>query len=118
MFKKSTKTLVLVVLVLILSGFSYAMAAANTVTVSKAGDGAGVVSGYAVSSVHYILDTTDPSKIASVTFILDAVATDIKVQLVSTSGAWYPCTYGATVTCTTTGALVTAANTLRVVAGN
>jgi hypothetical protein len=118
MFKKSTKTLVLVVLVLILSGFTYAMAAANTVDATKAGDGAGVVSGYAVSDVHYVLDTTNPSNIASVTFVLDAVATNIKIQLVSSTGAWYPCTYGTPVSCTTAGATVTAANTLRVVAGN
>jgi hypothetical protein len=116
-FKKSAKMLVLVVLVIALSGFTYAFAAANIVPPSFAGDGSGTISGYTVSLIHYNLNNTTPTTIDSVTFTLSAAATIARIQLNTT---WYPCviTGGTSVSCTTTGALVSSATSLQVVAAN
>ena len=99
----------------------YAFTASNTVPDTKAGDGAGTITGYVASSVHYGVNATDPSKIDSVTFTVDsapATGATLKAQLVA-SGTWYTCTNSTTtVTCNTTvgtQATVTPANNLRVV---
>ena len=62
------RTLILVALALILAATSYGFAAANTVPGSNAGDGSGAVSGYTISNIHYILNTTNPANIDTVTF--------------------------------------------------
>ena len=97
------------------------LTASNLVGGSKAGDGSGVISGYDVSSIHYGLNGTDPSKIDSVTFTLDiapAAGSTIKIQLSST-GSWFSCTNVlSSVTCATTALpqpTVAAATSLRVV---
>ncbi|MEY2460348.1 MAG: hypothetical protein QOG30_2178 [Acidimicrobiaceae bacterium] len=81
----------------------FAFTASNTVPDTKAGDGTGTVSGYVVSSVHYGLNATDPSKADSVTFNLDStpkVGSTIKTKV---GGVWYGCTNtAAAVTCDTT----------------
>ena len=99
----------------------FAFTASNTVPATKAGDGAGAITGYVVSSVDYALNGTDPTNIDSVVFNLDstpAATSTIKVQLV-TGGAWYACSnVAAVVTCDTTvgtQATALAANSLRVV---
>ncbi|MEJ5313743.1 MULTISPECIES: hypothetical protein [Anaerolinea] len=106
-----------VVFALILAALTFAYAAANTVPVTYAGDGSSTTSGYTVSNVHYVLDTTNPANIAQVTFTLDAPATDVRIQLV-TGGSWFTCSVsgGTNVTCNVSGVTVLAANTLRVVA--
>lgn len=80
-----------------------AFTASNTVPESKAGDGAGTVTGYVVSSVHYALNGTNPSNVDSVTYSLDSTpvaGSTIKTKL---GGSWYTCTNVATaVTCATT----------------
>lgn len=105
---------------LILAAVTFAYAAANTVPGSGAGDGSGAISGYTVSNVHYVLDTTNPSVISQVTFTLAGATTptSVKIQLVSTGGSWYSCTESAgTWTCNVGGAVtVLAADSLRVVA--
>ena len=118
--KKSVKIFVLVVLVLAMSGFTYAFAASNTVPATKAGDGAGAITGYVVSNIAYHLDGSDPSEIASVTFTLDAAAGSASIRLVSSSTSWYSCTIagGTAVTCLTAGATVLDADSLQVVATN
>jgi len=105
--------------VMAIGGFAFTNS--NTVPDTKAGDGAGTITGYVASSVHYGLNSTDPSKIDSVTFTVDSApvtGSTIKAQLV-TSGTWYVCTNSTTtVTCNTTvgtQATVTPANNLRVV---
>ena len=81
----------------------FAFTASNTVPASKAGDGTGAVTGYVVSSVHYGLNGTDPSKADSVTFNLNstpAAGSTIKTKV---GGVWYDCTNtAAAVTCDTT----------------
>jgi hypothetical protein len=98
----------------------FAFTASNTVPDSKAGDGTGTVTGYVVSSVHYGLNSTDPTKADSVTFTLDSTpvaGSTLKAQL-APAGSWYTCTFVATaVTCNVTSpqATVVAATNLRVV---
>jgi hypothetical protein len=97
---------------------TYAFTAANTVEASKAGDGAGSVSGYNVTNVHYTLNASDPGAVDSVSFNLDSApvaGSTIKARL-SPTGTWFDCTNaGVAVSCTTTGATVLGATELRVV---
>ena len=99
---------------------TYALTAANTVPTSYAGDGAGTVSGFVLSSVHYNLNATDPGNIDSVTFTLDVAppaGSTLTAQL-APAGTWYTCTnVGTAVTCDTTApaATVLGATQLRVV---
>jgi hypothetical protein len=80
----------------------FAFTASNTVADSKAGDGTGDVTGYDVSSVHYGLNTTDPSKADSVEFTLDSTPVDGSTIAVKLDGAWYDCTNtAAAVSCDT-----------------
>ncbi len=114
-----TTALALLLFGLALSGL--ARTASNTVPDTKAGDGQAVVSGYVVSTVHYVGNATDPTLLDSVTFDLDTApppGATIRARL-ATSGPFYACTNsGVAVTCdTTVGIQATAAGTdlLRVV---
>ncbi len=112
------KMLFIVLVVIAISMATYAFAAANTVPNTKAGDGSGTVSGYTITSVAYELNTTDPSTLDSVSFDTGAAATNVQVQLVSSTGSWYACelTTGTTWSCDTTGLTVSSIDQLRVVA--
>jgi hypothetical protein len=97
----------------------FAFTASNTVPATKAGDGSGAVTGYVVSSVHYGLNATDPSKADSVSFTLDSAPKAGSTIKVKVDGAWYSCT-GATTTsisCNTSAgpATVVGIDTLQVV---
>lgn len=100
---------------------SYASAAANTVPDTKAGDGAGTISGYTVTNVAYTLDGADPQNIDQVDFDLDSTpdaGSTMKIRLVSAGSDWYTCTNVTTaITCVTTApqATVATADELRVV---
>ena len=99
----------------------YASTASNTVPNSKAGEGEGTITGYDVSSVHYELNGSDPSKIDSVTFTLDSVppaGSTVKVKLQASAATWYSCSAdAASVVCATNSpqATVVAADQLTVV---
>lgn len=101
---------------------TWVLTAGNVVPVSRAGDGSATISGYTASNVHYKLNATDPGSIDSLTFTLDATpvaGSTVRIQLQSTGGAWYACTWiGADATCDTTvgtQATVAASDRLRVV---
>ena len=98
----------------------YAFTASNTVPNASLGQGANVISGYAITGISYNQNASNPSNIDSVAFtITPAAASSVKVQLVS-AGSWYSCTNTAgSVSCTTTSPQATAgaANSLNVVAG-
>ena len=117
--KRSFRIFIIFIVVLAFATVAYASAAANTVNPSKAGDGSGAVSGYTVSAVHYNLNTTNPANIDSVTFNLDtapAAGSTLKIKLVNAGTTWYTCTNVTTaVTCVTTGAPVSTADSLEVV---
>ena len=71
MYALSRRSPLLLILGLLILAFvlSSALAASNTfATQSSAGDGAGVVAGYAISGITYRLDSADASKIDRVTF--------------------------------------------------
>lgn len=117
--RRNLKWATVLVLVVIISSSVYALSAANTVPSSQAGEGSEVITGYTVNDVHYILNGSDSSLIDSVTFTLTpspGAGSQIKIKLVTPSGSWYACSPGAIVTCNTTGATVSAANNLTVVA--
>lgn len=81
----------------------FAFTASNTVPDTKAGDGTGTVTGYVVSSVHYGLKASDPTKADSVTFNLDSTPVAGSTIKTKVGGVWYACTNtAAAVTCDTT----------------
>jgi hypothetical protein len=106
------------ILAVSISGF----AAANTVPASKAGDGAGAITGYTIANVKYNLNATDPRNIDSVTFTGGPASGThtLKIKLVAAGSTWYSCTIAATNSCNTTSpqATVAAADELRVVAAD
>lgn len=103
----------------VIAGGAYAFTAANTVPNSTAGAGAGTVSGYVVTGLHYALNATTPTNIDSLTFTVSPVIPSTSTGKViiqaalSTGGPTnYTCTTdttGATVTCATTTPQLTAA---------
>jgi archaellin len=98
----------------------YAFTASNTVPNASLGQGANVISGYAISGIGYNQNATNPGNIDSVAFtITPAAAGTVTVQLAS-GGVWYSCTNTAgSVSCATTSPQATAslATSLNVVAG-
>jgi hypothetical protein len=119
MHKRGLKILLAVVASLVIAGGAYAFTASNTVPATTAGAGAGVVSGYTISGLHYTLNATTPGNIDSLTFTVSPVIPStgtgkVLVQaLLSTGGPnAYTCTTdtaGANVTCPTTSPQLTAA---------
>jgi hypothetical protein len=120
MFKfRSSKMFIAVLMVLVFVTTAFAFAATNTVVDTYAGEGAGTVSGYDVTSVKYNLNATTASNIDSVTFTLDNPATTVSIRLDKTTpGApFYSCSVsGVNVTCLTAGATVASSDELRVIA--
>jgi hypothetical protein len=114
-----TRILVAVLAVALIGGGVYAFTASNTVPATTAGSGAGVVSGYTVTNIHYALNATTPVNVDSLTFtITPAVPSTSSGKVViqaalSTGGPTsYTCTTdttGALVTCITTTPQLTAA---------
>lgn len=81
----------------------FAFTASNTVPDTKAGDGTGTVTGYVVSSVHYGLNSADPTLADSITFNLDSTPKAGSTIKTKVGGVWYSCTHtAAAVTCDTT----------------
>lgn len=115
---RNFKVLLLVLVVIVIASSAYAFAAANTVPDTKAGDGAGTISGYTVSAVAYTLNASDPTALDSVEFTLDAAATNVQIKLVAAGSTWYDCAVvtGNNWTCDTTGASVGSMDELTVVA--
>jgi hypothetical protein len=115
---RNFKVIAIVLVVVVLAASAYAFADANTVPATKAGSGAGAISGYRVSSVAYTLNSSNPSQLDAVTFTLDAAAATVKIKLVAAGSTWYDCEVvtGNNWTCDTTGASVEAMDELTVVA--
>jgi hypothetical protein len=113
-FRKTTGLLAAVAAVAAAFGAN-AFTATNTVGTSKAGAGAGAISGYAVTEIAY---TNAAGKITGVTFKLDGAASNVKVTLVD-NGTEYDCGASAPtthlVTCTV-DVPATTADSLTVVA--
>jgi hypothetical protein len=116
---RSIKLATVLLIVLVLSMAIYAFAAANVVPASSAGDGSGAISGYTISTIHYVLNAANPGNIDSVTFTLSTAPAAGGSIKISVDGAnWYSCTnVTTTITCVTTApqATVLLATNLRVV---
>jgi hypothetical protein len=116
----------LVILALLVGGLSigFAAAAQNTVDPSSAGDGFADISGYDVTDIQYVLNSTNPQNIDSVSFNVDGgegKPTTVKAKLVSTGSTWHDCTSASgtapyAYSCTTPGTTVLEADELRVIA--
>jgi hypothetical protein len=124
MFNPRKRLMVVVAFALVLSIMvtGYAFAAANTVDATNVGEGTGVISGYAITNVHYVLNTTTPSNVDSVSFTINPGITGsgkVYVRLASSGTFSAPCdtSGGTTVTCTLTGVTATSASNLTVVSG-
>ncbi len=99
-------------------GGVFAFTASNTVPATQAGEGQGTITGFVLSSVHYGMNVSDPTKVDSVQFTLDSApiaGSTVKVKLVSAGSTWYSCTnVGTAATCNTTSpqAMATTADQL------
>ncbi len=89
-----------------LTAATYAYTVANTVDASKAGDGTGVVTGYAITAIDYNLNATAKENIDSVTATIDVApqaGSDIFLRLDASTTDWYACTEALLeLTCVTT----------------
>ncbi len=105
------RILILIVLTLVLGTASYGFAAGNTVPAGVAGEGMGVISGYTVSSVTYLLDSSLPTQFDSVAFTLSANASDVYVGIGNgVTTYWTGCAGGPTnFTCDISGSTVSVA---------
>ncbi len=77
---------------------TYGFAAGNTVGATKAGQGQGQISGYAVSGIEYTFNSSN--QITAVDFTLDGAANLARAQLVDAGGSalgggWANCTNGS-----------------------
>ena len=108
LFSKKFRILALLALAVVMSAATYGFAAANTVPAGVAGEGQGAISGYAVSSVVYALDNSDPTQFASVSFTLSASASDVYAGVGNgTVIYWTSCGGGPTnFVCSLTGSTV------------
>jgi hypothetical protein len=112
------KMLIAVVAAAAIGGGAYAFTAANTVPDTTAGSGAGTVSGYTVTNIHYNLNATTPNNVDSLTFTITPVVPStgtgkVVIQAALSTGGpnTYTCTTdvtGGTATCATTSPQLTA----------
>ncbi len=120
MSRKRKQTIIFgIVVALGIAGGASAFTASNTVPASTAGAGAGAVSGYTVTNMHYSLNTTTPANIDSLTFTINPVVPStssgkvvIAAALITVGPTNYTCSTdsaGASVTCPTTSPQLTAA---------
>ena len=106
----------------LLAVLTYGFAANNTVPASNAGDGSNAISGYAVSNVHYSLNSGNPSVLTNITFtVTPGLAAGGATRISLDSGStWLTCTSSgpgptSNITCSTTMSVLALGN-LRVVA--
>jgi hypothetical protein len=104
----------------VIASTTFAFASSSTRVPGSKGEGAGDISGYAVTNVTYQFNA-DPTRIDSVMFTLDSKAVTVKIKLNDTAPTWFSCSpvTGKDWSCRTDGASTQAANTLQVfAAGN
>lgn len=115
--------LVLLVVAFALSLATYVLTASNTIFGTRSGAGAGTVSGYTVSEVHFTPNASDPHWLDAVAFTVDTAppaGVTMQIKLWSAGSTYYPCTArGANVACATSSppASVGAVDELMVIIG-
>jgi hypothetical protein len=100
---KSPRRLAALAVFAIIAVSAFGFAAQNTVPASKAGTGTGGVSGYTVSNIHYVLDTTDGTTATGANFTLSAAASTVFATIqgvasgacTNTSGNNWSCTFAS-----------------------
>ena len=98
MLKSRKITLILAVgIALAIGGGAYAFTASNTVPATTAGAGAGAVTGYTVTNIHYVLDATTPTNIDSLAFTISPAVPSASGRTV-TIAAWCRASAGRTTT--------------------
>jgi hypothetical protein len=90
--RRRRRTILVLLAAAALSLFTFAFTAANVVPDTKAGDGAGDITGYTVTNVQYQLDTADASLIESVSFTLDDAASSVRAKVNAASTTYTTCT--------------------------
>jgi hypothetical protein len=85
------KGFLLILVVSIITSVSFIFASSNTGLNNKGGEGTGSISGYVVSNIEYELGV-NPEILQEVKFTLDSPATTVRVNLVSSTSNYYPCT--------------------------
>jgi hypothetical protein len=88
--KKIVSLQILVLALVVTSCTTYAFAASNENPGAQAGEGANIISGWAVSNVHYRL-AEDPSRLSAVDFDLDQPAAVVKVSFDDSGSAFFDC---------------------------
>lgn len=92
------RTIPAVMIAVLVGGSSYTLTAANTVPATKAGSGAGAVTGYTVTDEKYTIDVlNNPRQLLSSTLNLAGnvpSTTSVRVRF-RAAGSWYSCTMGA-----------------------
>lgn len=88
--KKIVSLQILVLALVVTSCTTYAFAASNENPGAQAGEGANVISGWAVSNVHYRLAET-PSRLSAVEFDLDQPAGMVKVSFDDSGSEFFDC---------------------------
>lgn len=127
---KKGQIVAVIVIALVLSVTTYAFASANSLPVTAAGDGSNSISGYAISNVHYTLDSSN-TNITDVSFhAVPATKPDANPSFKlaisdGTTAAWsssctptFAADGSADVSCSGSFGTVYDATTLRVVANN
>jgi hypothetical protein len=97
---------------LAIGGGAYAFTASNTVPASTVGAGAGAVTGFTITNLHYALSATTPANIDSLTFTISPAvpsASSGKVVIAAALSSGGPTNY--TCTTDTAGTLATCATT-------
>jgi hypothetical protein len=106
-------------LVAVVATAGYAYASSILGSDSGQGDGAGAISGYTVSNVHYTLGANDPTRVTTVSFSLAGADEPASVKA-ALGGDWLACASAATAhnwSCAVPGGMAVASVTdLRVVA--
>ncbi len=87
--KKVGSTLLLMIFLIAISSALVAQASSND-RPSLRGEGAGGLSGYRVSSLHFLL-SDKPGEVKQVEFDLDAPANKVQVSFGSQAGGTFPC---------------------------
>jgi hypothetical protein len=118
--KPSTKKILGAVLAAgLLAAGTYAFTASNTVPGSKAGDGAGAITGYTVSNITYTADALNPTLLSSYSFDLDSAAAFVRAKPVTGQATYDVCvnTLLNTWSCPAVlGTTITSLDNLRVIA--
>jgi hypothetical protein len=89
-FFSNVKIFAFALIFTIISTITYAFASSNTREADLAGYGVGSINGYAVSDISYNWGN-DSAKIASISFTLNAPASNVQMKLSDDQTNWYNC---------------------------